>query len=267
STHNTRIERLWVEVGRQFVRAWRAFFFRLEDLHQLDRNNPHHLWILHFLFLDAINADTKTFQNEWNSKPLTGLGHDRSPNEMLLEGILEHGLYIDANPSDDCNGLSVEEIVQEYGIHGAVKHRGNGKTGAGQGQNDEAEFIHPTNVDLGDEEADDDQEVVDSVYDGQFNAPAVKMPRVNNPFSDSPFHYGVFVNSLSKVQEQGSIPDGYGVNESEWENGAYPSFYYIRSGRKKGKELLVQLLDSIWRPRAIAWAQAVDVYHNIMELM
>jgi ABC-type Fe3+ transport system permease subunit len=28
STHNTRIERLWVEVGTQFARAWRAFFIR-----------------------------------------------------------------------------------------------------------------------------------------------------------------------------------------------------------------------------------------------
>jgi hypothetical protein len=27
STFNTRIERLWVEVGSQFARRWRAFFF------------------------------------------------------------------------------------------------------------------------------------------------------------------------------------------------------------------------------------------------
>ena len=26
-THNTRIERLWVEVGTQFARMWHAFFF------------------------------------------------------------------------------------------------------------------------------------------------------------------------------------------------------------------------------------------------
>jgi hypothetical protein len=36
STHNTRIERLWVEVGKEFARAWRAFFFRLERRHYLD---------------------------------------------------------------------------------------------------------------------------------------------------------------------------------------------------------------------------------------
>jgi hypothetical protein len=32
STRNTRIERIWSEVGSQFARAWRAFFLRLERL-------------------------------------------------------------------------------------------------------------------------------------------------------------------------------------------------------------------------------------------
>jgi hypothetical protein len=80
STHNTRIERLWVEVGTQFVRPWRAFFTRLERKHYLDRGNPHHLWLLHFLFLDEINNDCRDFQKEWNAHPISGAGHARSPN-------------------------------------------------------------------------------------------------------------------------------------------------------------------------------------------
>ncbi|KAJ7798317.1 hypothetical protein B0H14DRAFT_2618014 [Mycena olivaceomarginata] len=43
STH-TPYPRLWVEVGSQFARRWRAFFYRLEALHGLDHTNPHHLW-------------------------------------------------------------------------------------------------------------------------------------------------------------------------------------------------------------------------------
>lgn len=62
STHNSRIERLWVEVGTQFARLWRAFFLRLERLHHLDRQNAHHLWLLHFLFLDSINQDCDSFK-------------------------------------------------------------------------------------------------------------------------------------------------------------------------------------------------------------
>lgn len=79
STFNTRIERLWVEVGSQFARSWRAFFLRLERLHHLDRKNPHHLWLLHRLFLDSINDDCRAFQEDWNTHPIAGEGHNKSP--------------------------------------------------------------------------------------------------------------------------------------------------------------------------------------------
>jgi hypothetical protein len=83
STHNTRIERLWVEVGTQFARSWHAFFFHLEQLHHLDRTNPSHLWLLHHLFLDDINMDCLEFQENWNSHPISGEGHDQSPNIFI----------------------------------------------------------------------------------------------------------------------------------------------------------------------------------------
>ncbi|KAH8088949.1 hypothetical protein BXZ70DRAFT_865733, partial [Cristinia sonorae] len=71
STYNNRIERLWVEVGSQYVRAWRAFFYRLEQLHGLDASNPHHLWLIHYLFLDDINKDGKEFRYGWNFHPVS----------------------------------------------------------------------------------------------------------------------------------------------------------------------------------------------------
>ena len=74
STHNTRIERLWVEVGRNFCRNWRAFFGRLEDQFGLDCSIPGHIWLLHTLFLNDINADCDSFVQEWNSHPISG--HD-----------------------------------------------------------------------------------------------------------------------------------------------------------------------------------------------
>ena len=55
STHNTHIERIWVEVAMQFSCHWGAFFSRLENSHHLDHLNPHHLWLLHILFLDVKN--------------------------------------------------------------------------------------------------------------------------------------------------------------------------------------------------------------------
>lgn len=85
STRNTRIERLWVEVGHYFCREWRAFFTRLERLHGLDRTNPHHLWLLHTLFLSLINVDCRAFQEAWNAHPISGPEtHDMSPNVLSL---------------------------------------------------------------------------------------------------------------------------------------------------------------------------------------
>lgn len=84
STRNTRIERLWVEVGRQFGREWRAFFTRLERLHSLNREDSNHIWLLHKLFLPHINEDCKTFQEEWNSHPLSGpKTRNMSPKVLL----------------------------------------------------------------------------------------------------------------------------------------------------------------------------------------
>lgn len=85
STRNTRIERLWVEVGTQFARQWRAFFTRLEHLHGLERSKPQCLWLLHHLFLDEINLDCKEFQLDWNHHPISGpKGKGRSPTASYI---------------------------------------------------------------------------------------------------------------------------------------------------------------------------------------
>jgi hypothetical protein len=36
----------------------------------LNPQNPHHLWILHTLFLPAINQDCRDFQLEWSYHPI-----------------------------------------------------------------------------------------------------------------------------------------------------------------------------------------------------
>ncbi|KAJ7916413.1 hypothetical protein B0H13DRAFT_1609395 [Mycena leptocephala] len=87
STRNTRIERLWVEVGSQFARPWRGFFLRLGRLHGLDRDNPHRLWLLHYIFLDDINKDCNDFQHHWNNHPISGKGHDQTPEVMQFNDL------------------------------------------------------------------------------------------------------------------------------------------------------------------------------------
>ncbi|KIK23183.1 hypothetical protein PISMIDRAFT_77201, partial [Pisolithus microcarpus 441] len=81
STCNSRIERLWVEVGMQFARHWRAFFTRLENQHMLNPHSPNHLWLLHLLFLDSINADCLNFQQEWNCHPISAVDDELSDDK------------------------------------------------------------------------------------------------------------------------------------------------------------------------------------------
>lgn len=84
SIFNTRIERMWVEVGKRFAHSWHAFFLWLERMHLLDCKNKAHLWLLHFLFLELINTDCDNFADEWNSHPITGIAGGLSPNVCVL---------------------------------------------------------------------------------------------------------------------------------------------------------------------------------------
>ena len=79
STSNTRIERLWVESGRHFVRLWHAFFTHLERNNRLNRKDPEHIWLLQVLFMGEIQQDCDEFVRDWNSHPLSGRGHYQSP--------------------------------------------------------------------------------------------------------------------------------------------------------------------------------------------
>ena len=79
STHNTRIEHLWLEGSWHFARGWRAFFTHLERFHFLNCSDPHHLWLLHQFFLDDIQEDCDDFCKHWNSHPLSGKGENMSP--------------------------------------------------------------------------------------------------------------------------------------------------------------------------------------------
>jgi hypothetical protein len=79
STHNTRIERLWGEVGSQFARRWRGFFQRLQFKYSLNHQDPHHLWLLKELFLTEIQADCKLFVAHWNHHGIRGPAQSQSP--------------------------------------------------------------------------------------------------------------------------------------------------------------------------------------------
>ncbi|KAL1725615.1 hypothetical protein EV714DRAFT_220951, partial [Schizophyllum commune] len=265
STRNTRIERLWVEVGRDFARAWRAFFFRLEAQHQLRRDDPRHLWLLHYLFLGLIDADCRAFQANHNNKPISGAGHDQTPADMRLEGMLSAGYYVD----DDCAGVSVEDIQRYYGCHGAQRQHPR-RRGAGHDEDDEDDAHAPagegedgesTSGEL--EDMGDLDQYVEGDNDPRFHLEPIHVPKHAAPFSsDDSFH--LFLSGFEQAEKQGLLPANMNIRQEEWEGGVYPSFEIIRSGRKGKKELRIALPDSVWRSRAETWCRALFSMNHVL---
>ncbi|KAJ7060886.1 hypothetical protein C8F01DRAFT_975113 [Mycena amicta] len=263
STTNTRIERLWVEVGSQFARCWRAFFYRLEARHQLNRKNAQHLWLLHHLFLDLINEDCDEFRQVWNVKPISGEAHNKSPEVSRL--LLQHGSYSAVDDYDDVHPTVLQSY---YGTHGSP--RTNNDTGAGQLE-DEAISDADSDIEADEEESDfdpdehsDSEAIAAAVAEAQgdnFHHEPVAVPKHECPFGDDDLQ--LFTRSLQAASSANMVPHGYGLLEEEWEDEGYPSFEIIKSGRRGRKELRIDLPDHIWRPRAELWGCALAILNQI----
>ncbi|KAF8959787.1 hypothetical protein BDZ97DRAFT_1666643, partial [Flammula alnicola] len=266
STRNTRIERLWVEVGTHFVRRWRAFFSRLERLHKLDIDRPEHLWLLHTLFLDAINADCQDFKDTWNSHPMQGENTSyKSPNDLRFMGQARFGVY-----KDECEGIHPDTIDKYYGVdHGTeIRHR----TGHGAGHPiDEAESdseLQDVSAQQQERLQPSPEELAQQIADNQ--TPQVRHEGVSVVQGRNPFHdentEAAFFDVLGQVIESDIIPVGYGVHPDEWINDAYPTAETMKIGSRGTKEIQILLDDKIWEARARLWAQGLNVISHFFEL-
>ncbi|KAJ7041723.1 hypothetical protein C8F04DRAFT_946730 [Mycena alexandri] len=242
STRNTQIERLWVEVGTQFARRWRAFFTRLGRLHHLDRKNPGHLWLLHRLFLPALNKDCQEFQEEWNLHPISGrMTSNQSPADIRFLGQTTEGVYRD----DPLDGLHPDVISRYYGVAGPRLRRSRHRTGAGASEEDEDE--DETDSEPTPEEALENQ-IEDDLAQNMRHQP-IKVARHHSPFQDLDAE-NTFLELLDNMLSHPNIlPEDYGILEDEWDGNNYPEVESIRPGTS-GKELLVILPRAFWFPRA-----------------
>lgn len=75
-----------------FGLKWKRFFQELELGDGLDVNSTAHIWLLHHLFLDAINQDALNWAESWNNHSITLRGsRNRSPRDMFFFGMIERG--------------------------------------------------------------------------------------------------------------------------------------------------------------------------------
>lgn len=92
---------------------------------------------------------------------------------------------------------------------------------------------------------------------------AIKVPRRQTPFTNmNSAAMGIFLETLQQVHSAGYAPAGFGILADEWEDGVYPTHEVLMLGYKR-KELTVSLPETVWFPRALAWAQALYVVNYI----
>ena len=109
STHNQRIERLWVDMYRSVIVVYYRLFYYLEQHQLLNVLNEVHLFALHFVYLPRINQSLRSFQEGWNHHGIRTASH-LSPQQLFLQGSLQLRLS---------NLIAVdfsEHVSNEYGI-------------------------------------------------------------------------------------------------------------------------------------------------------
>ncbi|KAH7903008.1 hypothetical protein BJ138DRAFT_1021260, partial [Hygrophoropsis aurantiaca] len=251
STRNSRIERLWVEVGSQFAQRWRAFFTRLERLHGLEVDTPGDLWLLATLFLDAINEDCEDFRHAWNAHPIRGPEtNNKSPQvpfiapvvSILVCSLTVNGVYV-----EECEGVHPDTLNRYYGVDldgDEIIHQH--RTGAGhppdEDETDSDRASAPRHADLAARIEEDQQ--------SQILHDAIDVPTHGNPFQHSDDGLEeAFDQVLAQAIAEDIVPYGYNLLEDETDFD--PSWTEaLQVGWKRGKVLQISLEDPVWRCRA-----------------
>lgn len=103
---------MWRDLTEAFGEKWKLFFQTLELHEGLDRDSDAHIWLLHHLFLVAINEDALQWAEAWNNHTIGIRGErQRSPRDMFFFGMIQNGprgIY----PVDD----DIIGDIDSYGI-------------------------------------------------------------------------------------------------------------------------------------------------------
>ncbi|KAG8943831.1 hypothetical protein FRC04_002454 [Tulasnella sp. 424] len=285
STHNTRIERIWVEVGKQFARRWRAFFTRLENQYHLDVKNQAHVWLLQVLFLDAISADCKAFVRNWNLHGIRGeQTRNMAPIDLRFLGQQEHGVYLGSD-DEEFPDADPQELQDYLGVEGPIQ-RTNRRSGAGHASSEDEDDSLDNGSETGqidseswtntDDSSDSDFSSEDSESDSSDSSLAVRLEEaVTRNIRHRPVRVrrglcpfledggNSFLQKLDEVRAAGIIPPNFGFLEGEEGFGEYEPLESIRVGKRW---VDMELPHEIWEPRTIEWVQALQGLTTEIEL-
>ena len=88
SVRNTRIERLWRDVGESVVALFSSLFLFLEARRLLDPDNEIDIFSIHFVFVPRIQRLLDRFTQRFNVHSLS-TERNRTPRQLWLSGFLQ----------------------------------------------------------------------------------------------------------------------------------------------------------------------------------
>ena len=189
---------------------------------------------------------------------------------MRLLSQTYEGIYVE----DPFDGVHPELLERYYGVDDFSE---SGRLSRGRGRLGELGIALDDNLSDTSSDADgsSDEELIlngvareiqqDVAYDQQRNVrhKPIKVARHASPF-DTSEEEELFFDLLREAQEHGYVPAGFGVTAAEWESAEYPDEESICIGAR-GKLMSVPLPRTIWLPRAVRWAQALDILTRILD--
>jgi hypothetical protein len=120
SVHNVRIERLWRDVGLKVTQKYTRTFELLERNGVLDRDDPIHLFCLHYVYLDQLNYSLDLFRESWNHHSMSSRGlRGASPLQQWVGGESMFWPFVIAKSVNDMFIHSIIVIYPDRGTRGS----------------------------------------------------------------------------------------------------------------------------------------------------
>ncbi len=101
-------------ISRQASEQSGKICFELLEAHDgLDINSDAHIWLLHHLFLSAINTDAAVWTETWNNHTLARRSQEhRSPAHMYLHGMVQNGIRgVQLVPEEEDIGIDFKNMA------------------------------------------------------------------------------------------------------------------------------------------------------------
>lgn len=114
SSHNQRIERLWVDIWDSVSNEYYSLFSYMEESQLLDLTSALHVWAFQYVFIPRINKSLEMFQFQYNNHGLS-TENNRTPYQIFIQGILGNMHSGSVSISDLMLQAGDAEVLEGFG--------------------------------------------------------------------------------------------------------------------------------------------------------